>query len=166
MSYPRAIESIAIRSDGVRVATGSWDNTARLWDATSGACVAVLEGWSGNYAPAKVAFSPDGTRLLACFPDHTARLFDGGSGVELAVLRGHSSFVNTVGFRVWDASTGVELFDLRGHSDAVNSASFSPDGTCIVTASKDGTARLWHSVPAAQRYREERRLSGASGAPR
>lgn len=30
-----------------------------------------------------------------------------------------------------------------GHSDAVRSAEFSPDGTQIVTASNDGTARVW-----------------------
>nr|WP_238613456.1 WD40 repeat domain-containing protein [Candidatus Oscillochloris fontis] len=32
---------------------------------------------------------------------------------------------------------------LRGHTGSVNSAAFSPDGTRILTASNDGTARLW-----------------------
>ncbi len=32
---------------------------------------------------------------------------------------------------------------LAGHTDAVNSASFSPDGTLVVTASLDGTAKIW-----------------------
>ena len=32
---------------------------------------------------------------------------------------------------------------LKGHKKEVYSASFSPDGTRIVTASKDGTARIW-----------------------
>ncbi|MCB8927745.1 MAG: hypothetical protein H6652_19190 [Ardenticatenaceae bacterium] len=32
---------------------------------------------------------------------------------------------------------------LEGHSARVLSAAFSPDGTRIVTASLDGTARLW-----------------------
>ena len=32
---------------------------------------------------------------------------------------------------------------LRGHAAAVNHATFSPDGKFIVTASDDGTARLW-----------------------
>ncbi|HEX5758349.1 MAG TPA: caspase family protein [Thermoanaerobaculia bacterium] len=32
---------------------------------------------------------------------------------------------------------------LRGHEREVSSAAFSPDGTRIVTASKDGTARVW-----------------------
>jgi hypothetical protein len=33
---------------------------------------------------------------------------------------------------------------LEGHQDPVNSAAFSPDGACVVTASDDGTARIWN----------------------
>ena len=32
---------------------------------------------------------------------------------------------------------------LRGHEGRVNSAAFSPDGSRIVTASGDNTARIW-----------------------
>ena len=35
---------------------------------------------------------------------------------------------------------------LTGHSGAVNSAAFSPDGQRVVTASVDGTARLWDAA--------------------
>src|SRR5262249_30243379 len=33
-----------------------------------------------------------------------------------------------------------------GHEDSVNSAAFSPDGSGIVTASKDRTARIWDAT--------------------
>ncbi len=33
--------------------------------------------------------------------------------------------------------------ELRGHEDRVLTASFSPDGAWVVTASRDGTARVW-----------------------
>jgi WD40 repeat protein len=39
----------------------------------------------------------------------------------------------------WDNKVQV----LTGHTGSVNSASFSPDGTRIVTASNDNTARVW-----------------------
>ena len=38
------------------------------------------------------------------------------------------------------------LIQLRGHDGEVRSAAFSPDGTRIVTASEDGTARIWESL--------------------
>ena len=37
--------------------------------------------------------------------------------------------------KVWDARTGTPLLELKGHTGAVTSASFSPDGTRIVTGS-------------------------------
>ena len=49
-----------------------------------------------------------------------------------------------------------KLGTLVGHKDTVNSATFSPDGTRIVTASMDNTARIWD----AQTFREIGRLEG------
>jgi WD40 repeat protein len=40
-------------------------------------------------------------------------------------------------------SNGISVTVLHGHSDSVVSAAFSPDGTRIVTASWDKTARIW-----------------------
>jgi hypothetical protein len=44
---------------------------------------------------------------------------------------------------VWDARTGAKLLTLDGHTGPVFSASYSPDGTRIVTASADW--RYWAS---------------------
>lgn len=43
-----------------------------------------------------------------------------------------------------------ETMVLRGHDDFVTSASFSPDGSRILTASWDGTARLWNTADGAE----------------
>ena len=51
---------------------------------------------------------------------------------------------NTV--RLWSASTGQKISVLRGHEQAVDFADFSPDGKTIVTASWDGSARLWDTI--------------------
>jgi WD40 repeat protein len=47
--------------------------------------------------------------------------------------------------RVWDATTGKSLATLSGHSKPVVAVAFSPDGSRIVTASDDHSARLWPS---------------------
>jgi WD40 repeat protein len=41
------------------------------------------------------------------------------------------------------AETKTPVVVLNGHTEWVRSATFSPDGTRIVTASEDGTARVW-----------------------
>jgi WD40 repeat protein len=47
---------------------------------------------------------------------------------------------------VWDAASGEELAVLTGHTDSVRHAAWSPDGTRIVTASGDETARVWDAA--------------------
>jgi tetratricopeptide (TPR) repeat protein len=42
------------------------------------------------------------------------------------------------------------LLTLRGHTQSAFSASFSPDGTRIVTASQDGTAKVWDAKTGAE----------------
>jgi WD40 repeat protein len=45
--------------------------------------------------------------------------------------------------RVWDGATGKLLHEIKGHGARLSSARYSPDGTRIITASEDFTARLW-----------------------
>ena len=49
--------------------------------------------------------------------------------------------------KVWDAASGTEVLTLKGHREVILSAVFSPDGRSIVTASDDGTARIWRADP-------------------
>jgi hypothetical protein len=116
------VVAVTFSLEGKRVLTGSWDNTARLWDAATGAAVATLEG---HRAPVcAVAFSPDGKRVLTGSADKTARL--------------------------WDAATGAAVATLQGHTNYVVAAAFSPDGKRVLAGSRDKTAKLWSAFPSAQ----------------
>jgi len=65
------------------VLTGSWDKTARLWEAACGKPVATLSGHEG--AVLQVVFSPDGKLALTSSAENTARLWPVLSGTQALV---------------------------------------------------------------------------------
>jgi hypothetical protein len=163
---------VAFAPDGQRLATASYDDTARLWDAETGAELLRLDGHTGSvYA---VAFSPDGRRMLTGSGDDTARIWDAESGAELLRLDGHQGWVKAVAFspdgrrvltgsadhttRLWDTETGAELLRFEGHQSWVKAVAVSPDGRRLLTGSLDATARLWDAETGA----ELRQLDGHS----
>jgi WD40 repeat protein len=57
---------------------------------------------------------------------------------------------------------------MRGHTDQINSATYSPDGNLVVTASRDGTARVWDAHTgrlAADLRGHTREVTGAAFSP-
>lgn len=77
-------------------------------------------------------------------------LAEGNSGqaLRLAVLASRNSALspraNGSDIQLDTASRAARwIVSLEGHKRRINTASFSPDGTRIVTASNDGTARVW-----------------------
>ncbi|HWN66095.1 MAG TPA: protein kinase [Haliangium sp.] len=148
--------------DGARIATGSSDKTARIWDAATGALLHTFTGFTADVY--RVRFSPDGTRLLAASWDSSARVWDVATGALLwtasheqrvldAELSPDGAWAATAGFGndvvLWNAADGRRLRTLAGHTERVIAMEFSPDGAHLVTGSEDGTARVWNPATGA-----------------
>ena len=112
---PVYVNAAVFSSDSNRIATGSGDSTARIWDAATGQQLFVLKGHSNKVL--SVAFSPDGKRVVSGSADKTAI--------------------------VWDAMSGKAQVTLKGHTDAVMAVAFTADGNRTITRSSDKTAKIW-----------------------
>jgi WD40 repeat protein/serine/threonine protein kinase len=147
----RGLNAATFSTDGKRIGVVWPDGTAQMWEAPTGVTLAELtehtpdepvisgarlltrsDRW--RYVES-AAFSPDGGRIVMASMD------------SMRSEDGTDSEVRTV--RVWDAAMGASVAELKGHTDEVLSADFSPDGTRIVTASKDGTSRVWDAATGA-----------------
>ena len=126
----------------------------KLWHAATGREINTLENIKrvvSRGKPYPMAFSPDERTFAA-----GNMLWDIDTGINLHTLRTNSvtalafssdgktlaTAYNTI--QLWNVETGENIGALEGHlHQSINSLSFLPDGSSIVSASLDGTVRLW-----------------------
>ena len=154
------VSSLAFQPNSYRLASGSWDETIRIWnvgDNLNLQHVHTLRGHTDDVF--SVAWSPDGQTLASASRDGTVRLWNPNNGINFAVLRGHTEAVACVAWspdgrtlasgsyddtvRIWDSDTHSTLRVLRGHTKVVDSLAFHPNGQTLASGSLDNTIRLW-----------------------
>lgn len=126
--------SLALSPDGRYILIGDNEGNLRVFDALVGRNItSVIAHAKGVH---DIRFSPNGQFVATVGADNRARWW---------LFRGqflYSGNTNTVGPV---AALPLELLqDLNGHAQPINSVAFGSDDQSILTASDDGTARLWH----------------------
>jgi WD40 repeat protein len=133
--HNRFVTSVAFHPTEPFMATGSWDNTVKLWrlssDYSSTVCVATIERVVDSDLELKefvgivasVSFHPTDSHLLAtCGNDCNAKLWQLSS----------------------DYSSATCVVTLEGHTGGVTSVAFHPtDSHLLATSSMDETTKLW-----------------------
>jgi eukaryotic-like serine/threonine-protein kinase len=183
--------AVQFSPDGKQIVTASRDGTARLWDARTGEPLTVP---LAHGAPVHIVqFSPDAQTLAtASWTNSFVRLWNAKTGQpqgepipqsEPHVLSFSpdgrrllsDDFNRDVG-QIRDVESHQLLLELRGHEGYLMYGEFSSDGQRMLTASEDGTARIWNArtgkeltrlrhkshVPCARFSRDDRRVVTAS----
>ncbi|NER93532.1 MAG: CHAT domain-containing protein [Symploca sp. SIO1B1] len=129
--------------DGQQILAVSSDGIAHLWD-TKGNLLAEFRGHEHEGGVASAQFSPDGRQIVTvgsfAKTGGIARLWD----LSATIVVQTEQITTLQSFGKGVSENNAQLVEFRGHEDIVSSAVFSPDGSQILTASWDKTARLWN----------------------
>lgn len=136
--HKEQVRQVAFSADGSRIVTAGYDSSARLWTTASSELVFTLKGHRGMIEHAE--FSPDDRYVATASSEilqHTESSHDDLGPAPIGI-----PLTGTVG--LWDATDGHERKSiLTAHTGGIWYVSFSHDGTRIVTAGMDDTARVW-----------------------
>lgn len=134
--------------DGQYIATGSMDNTIRIWNPSTGEQIgAPLTGHSKwitslSWEPYHLAEEGQACRLASSSKDGTVRVWDIERKICLYILSGHKSSVSCVrwgGFgdiysashdktiKVWNSKDGRQVASLNAHAHWVNHIALSTE---------------------------------------
>lgn len=159
--HTASIYSLSQSQDGQTLASGSADNTIKIWDVPTGKLLRTLQG---HKAPVwSVVLSRDGKTLISGSADNTIKIWDVSTGTVLHTLTEHTNIVYSVALspdqqtivsgsqdftiKLWNAKTGELIRTLsqpEGHLNTVRAVAISPDGQQIASASWEKNIKLWN----------------------
>ncbi|MFM7243490.1 MAG: protein kinase domain-containing protein [Planctomycetaceae bacterium] len=162
--HEKHVTDVAYSPNGALVASAAADGTIRIWSTADGTETAILRGHGGPVLA--VCFDPSGERLASGSEDRTARVWRLDREEPPTVLSGHDRPITGIAFapdggsvltmsqdktvRHWDVATGMETTraTITDPARPFNHARFSPDGTLVVTCSRefgDNAPLVWET---------------------
>ncbi len=129
VAHSGPVNALAVSLDGKTLASGSDDNTIKLWSLPDGKLLATLEGHKNRVNA--LAISPDGKTLASGSDDTTVKLWSLPDGKLLATLEEHKDRVNALVISP-DGKTLVSGSGYVGESDSIKLWSL-PDGKPLAT---------------------------------
>ncbi|KAF4946236.1 hypothetical protein FGADI_11338 [Fusarium gaditjirri] len=158
--HTTSVESVVFSKDGTLTASGSWDETVKIWNVVTGKEERTLKGYTNPVN--SVVFSKGGTLIASGSDDKTIKIWNVVTGKEERTLEDHTESVTSVTFsndstliasgsrdntvKIWNVAMGKEEWTLEGHTASVNSLVFSKDGTLIASGSWDEKVKIWNVV--------------------
>lgn len=150
-----SVNAVAVSPNGNLIASGSSDNTVKLWSAVTGALIRTLEGHTNTVR--SVTFSPNGQFLVSGSADGTVRCRRVSDGAVLRIFTGHGDVYSvsvapnnnliaaTAGNQVylWRLSDGALVRIFYGATSTIYSVNFSPNGELLVAGGNDRSVRVW-----------------------
>lgn len=157
------ITSLNYNHNGDKIVSASKDKSAKIWQICEKNDSIVIEKepyivgeHSGRILHA--CFSKNDSLLLTSSSDKTARIWNLQTK-DYKTFSGLSGFVNQAAFgldgkeiitissdkmvRIWDVDTQQLLLTLHGHSKSISSLACNEKESYFITASWDGTIKLW-----------------------
>uniref|UniRef100_A0A803NZY6 Beta'-coat protein n=2 Tax=Cannabis sativa TaxID=3483 RepID=A0A803NZY6_CANSA len=157
------IRCVVVHPNLPYLVSSSDDKSIKLWDWEKGwICTQIFEGHS-HYVM-QVAFNPNDSNIFTSASlDGTIMTWNIGSPTPKFTLNGHLKGVNCIVYfnsgdktyllsgsddftaKIWDCETQTCVQTLEGHLHNVSALCVLPELSIVITASEDGTARLWHT---------------------
>ena len=152
-----SIHSLSFSPDGKYLASGSADQTIKIWNLKQ---AQVKHTFSGHRSIVDaVSFSPDGNMLISGSWDYTIRIWNLETEEEVNLIKEHYGWIKclVVGqdkkiiasgsadktIKIWALDSGQLQATLKGDSGAVNSLAMSHNGKIIASGSTDKTIKIW-----------------------
>jgi WD40 repeat protein len=151
------VMSLAYTPNGDAIASGSVDNTIRLWSVRQRDFGALIRTFTGHrFSILSLALSSDGQTLVSSSEDSTIKVWDTNTGqLRFSISSGIKAYgvaispdgnilasSNNSEIKLWNLSNKQELGTLRQHTGVVRSLAFSSDGR-LASGSEDNTISIW-----------------------